>query len=292
MARSSFARLRRQGFTLVELLVVIGIIALLMSILLPSLGRVRMRSAATKSMSNLRQVGLALEMYKNEWRGYYPRHSSLDSETTRATPPRARTRWIDDIFHYAATTEVYASPLLDDGEKVRMNKPFAHTCDPTTGQPTSNTVYFGGYGYNYQYLGNARKPGGIAPYHANGASIRKPAETIAVSDSNGSKDGGSAWTSEGVYVIDPPRQSMTLGSKGSRSTSADPSVGGNYSYRAGNDGDASRRSTPAERNLGNVNVLFCDGHVVPMKLAEMDDYNGDGTPDNGWWNGVANPQLR
>ncbi len=58
---------RRSGFTLVELLVVIAIIALLIGVLIPTLGRARQASRNTASGSNLRQLGIGIEMYKNDY---------------------------------------------------------------------------------------------------------------------------------------------------------------------------------------------------------------------------------
>ena len=64
--------MKRKAFTLVELLVVIGIIALLISILLPALAKARYQANLILCGSNLRQLGLAMNMYANENKGVIP----------------------------------------------------------------------------------------------------------------------------------------------------------------------------------------------------------------------------
>ncbi len=65
-------RKRRQGFTLIELLVVISIIALLISILLPSLGKSRKAARMVQSMSNLKGQNVASSSYRDDMKGFMP----------------------------------------------------------------------------------------------------------------------------------------------------------------------------------------------------------------------------
>ena len=79
--------LRNDGFTLVELLVVISVIGLLMGILLPALGKVRGSAYRTYCMSNLRQIGVAFRSYLDDNRDIFPRSCAYPWLITDANDP-------------------------------------------------------------------------------------------------------------------------------------------------------------------------------------------------------------
>ena len=61
-----------RGFTLIELLVVVAIIAIIMALAFPAFARAIERAKATKDMSNLRQIGMATQLYMNDNNGVFP----------------------------------------------------------------------------------------------------------------------------------------------------------------------------------------------------------------------------
>jgi len=108
---------RGGGFTLVELLVVIGIIALLISILLPSLQSARRQANQVKCLSSLRQIGNAFMMYGNEFKGAWP--VAIHAKNVQPVGFPTERRWYDLIAKYVSGNKDMAKET--DIAKIRAN---------------------------------------------------------------------------------------------------------------------------------------------------------------------------
>jgi prepilin-type N-terminal cleavage/methylation domain-containing protein len=102
------------GFTLPELLVVMGIIALLLSVTAPTIQLARRQAQQTKCASNLRQIGVALEALRNNYDGFYPLWDD-NSGPTRYT-------WIDVLIQTRFMPDCQAGYCPADMRPERINE--------------------------------------------------------------------------------------------------------------------------------------------------------------------------
>ncbi len=165
-----------RGFTLIELLVVIAIIAVLMGVLLPSLGMARMHAKRLVSTSNLRQIGLAMELYTQDNEGLFP-------ETSHGlTGQAARQRsWIFTLAPYIGdVNEVRVCPA-DPQRRKRLE------------HPTSSYIM------NEYIAVDAVDPFGrlTGPSYRNKYKLKRPAETTTVFV--GADDLSAALTSDHTH---------------------------------------------------------------------------------------------
>ena len=146
------------GFTLTELLVVMGLIALLVSLLMPALGQARAAARSTGCLSNVRQMGMAWQMYLAENRGRLPEYVWR----TPTTPDTAwRSYWPGILDAYKVQGDALLCPAAFDPIPFRQayfgagNVNYAWSGRfMSAGTPVrlSSTIYRdGSYGYN-RYL--------------------------------------------------------------------------------------------------------------------------------------------
>jgi len=219
---------RRAGFTLIELLVVIAIIAVLAAILFPVFARARESARRTSCLSNLRQIGLGLLQYVQDYDEQNTRHwYGSDSGPSDAAGTGNRYKWMDAIYPYVKTEQIFNCP--------------SHTLPVTIGTSTFDRYTYrsgrswGSYGANTTYFDTPINGTYTSPFHNRAvASWEAPATTVYAMDSAARYDVG--WPSGNPPILDG--QPRYLNS----------------------------RFQMVERHLGTCVVLFCDGHARAHRL--------------------------
>jgi len=240
------------GFTLIELLVVIAIISILASILFPVFARAREQARKAACMSNLKQIGIAIMMYTQDYDESFP-YAAL-----QGAGDGHNYRWFDVVNPYVKSKQqVWICP----------------TAGPMGHYATADGYNYGGYEYNVGGSVTGKNPytGGTASGYGNGfglnmgspytpnkgivtsAMVQEPSNTVIASDPCSLSKTDFPYRAEFLYAF------MTINYL--------PMLhGGPFNP------DGSAAYTPAWLNAnpsGGGNYLFVDGHVkyLPVTYA-------------------------
>lgn len=259
--RTSTAALLREGHrahsghTLIELLVVIGMLALLAALYLAALSRAKAKGLQTQCANNLRQLGIALEQFASENRGYP--FLAEDIHPPSGFPKEA---WDHALGPYAGGFQENTSrkPYQPAGV---FHCPAAN---PPSCPAFPEGVFYSDYGYNavgVSRLFDTNGSLGLSPWMGNTTNQPAPLPVAAFEVDQPVRESQIASPADMMAIGDAFTGNRDFLCDAASSLWRSQSVGGDFP-------PGSTRRAYA-RHRGKANVVFCDGHVEGPRLQTL-----------------------